>query len=180
MMRKTSRPFSFLVAVLAVCMFAAVGYRVGQSTQSSAAQAASTWQDAAAAAYAPARAYAYRIAWRHGYRQGWNAGIAAGASSGRRAGRAAGRARAAVRTTVARALAAALAATPVKIEPGTKTERCIEVAGGLCEALGPRITGKRCPPGSVADPKGGVVCVPGVLLLAARMTDTPTVRLFTP
>lgn len=179
-MRKTSRPFSIIVAILAVGMFAAVGFRVGRSERSSTADAASTWQDAAAAAYSPARASAYRAARQDGYAQGWKAGIAAGNSNGFRAGRAAGIAEAAQGTIAARAVAAALAATPIRLRAGIKTERCVEVAGGLCETLGPRVTGRRCPQGSVADPEGGVVCVPEVLLLAARVTGAPGAHVFTP
>ncbi len=178
-MRKTSRPFSIVVALLAVCMFAAVGFRVGRSERNSTTDAASTWQDAAAAAYTPAKSVAYRIARQHGFASGWKAGVAAGRSSGARAGRAAGSAEATQGTTAARALAAALADTPVHLNAGVKTNRCIEVAGGLCEALGPKVTGRQCPRGSVADPEGGVVCVPEVLLLAARMTGAPSVQVFT-
>jgi hypothetical protein len=178
--RKGPRPFSFLVAILAVCMFAAVGFRVGQSQRSSKTDAASTWQTAAAAAYSPARATAYRSAWHHGYARGWAAGAVHGKSAGSRAGSTAGSAEAAVGTSAARAVAAVLAATPVKLEHGVRTERCIEVAGGLCETLGPRITGRSCPSGSVADPEGGVVCVPQVLLEAARMAGAPGAGIFTP
>jgi hypothetical protein len=160
-------------------MFAAVGFRVGRSEQSSTADAATVWQDAAAAAYSPARTGAYRVAQRHGYAQGWKAGITAGESSGSRAGRAAGIAEATKGTIAARAVAAALAATPIHLKAGVKTNRCVEVSGGLCEALGPRITGRRCPQGSVADPEGGVVCVPEVLLLAARITGAPSAQVFT-
>lgn len=179
-MRKGPRSVSVLVAILAVCMFVAVGFRVGQSQRSSGADAASTWQTAAAAAYSPARASAYRTAWHRGYERGWAAGAAHGKLTGARAGSAAGSAEAAVGTSAARAVAAVLAATPVKLEHGVRTERCIEVAGGLCETLGPRITGKSCPSGSVADPEGGVVCVPQVLLEAARMVGAPGAGIFIP
>lgn len=179
-MRKGPRPFSILVAILSVCMFGAVGFRVGQSQRSSAADAASTWQTAAAAAYTPARASAYRTAWRTAYRRGWAAGAAAGRAAGARAGGAAGQTEAGVGSAAARAVAAALAATPVRLQHGIKTERCVEVAGGLCETLGPRITGKGCPPGSVADPEGGVVCVPRVLVLAARAAGAPSAGIFSP
>jgi hypothetical protein len=171
---------SALVAVLSVCLFAAVGFRVGQSQKSSSRDAANTWQLAAEAAYSPARTNAYRIAWARGYARGWRSGTAAGAAKGSRAGATAGQAEAAVGTVAARAVAAALAATPVRLTSGVKTERCIVVAGGLCETLGPRITGKRCPPGSIADPEGGVVCVPEVLLMAGRIANAPQVKLFTP
>jgi hypothetical protein len=177
--RKGLRPFSVLVAILAVCMFAAVGFRVGQSQRSSDSDAASTWETAAAAAYSPARASAYRTAWRHGYERGRADGAAAGSSAGARAGTAAGSAEAAAGSSAARAVAAVLAATPVKLQHGVRTERCIEVAGGLCETLGPRVTGRSCPSGSVADPEGGVVCVPQILLEAARMAGAPSAGIFT-
>jgi hypothetical protein len=178
--KSTPRPFSILVALLAVCMFGAVGFRVGQSVRTSESDASSAWQAAETAAYPSARARAYRSGWQAGYGRGWRAGTAAGAAAGARAGRAAGRAEAAVGTVAAREVAAVLAATPVKLGHSIRTHRCVEVAGGLCEALGPRITGRHCPPGSVADPQGGVVCVPKVLLIAARMAKAPSVSLFTP
>lgn len=161
-----------------MCMFAAVGFRIGQSQQISAADAASTWQTAAAAAFAPARASAYRAGWRHGYQRGWVAGVAAGSSAGAGAGALAGRSEAAAGSAVARSVASVLAATPIRLEPGIKTERCIEIADGLCETLGPQITGHGCPSGSVADPQGGVVCVPQVLLLAARLANAPGAGVF--
>jgi hypothetical protein len=179
-MNTRTRPLSILVAILAVCVFAAVGFRIGQSRRSSDADATSTWQTAAAAAYTPARANAYRASWRHGYEHGWSAGVDAGKSAGARAGAAAGGAEAAAGSAAARAVSSVLAATPIKLGQGVRTERCIEVAEGLCEALGPRVTGQRCPAGSVADPEGGVVCVPQVLLLAARLADAPGARIFTP
>jgi hypothetical protein len=169
-----------VVALLAACLFAAVGFRIGQSTQTSPSDVSNAWQTAELAAYPSARQSAYRTAWRDGYRRGRKAGSAAGAAAGARAGRAAGEAVAAPGAVAAREVAAVLAATPVKLGAGVKTDRCVEVAGGLCEALGPRITGRRCPSGSVPDPKGGVVCVPQVLLAAARMAKAPSVSLFTP
>jgi hypothetical protein len=178
--RNRSRPFSLVVALLAIGMLAAVGFRVGQSARNTTADAAGTWQTAAAAAYSPARARAYGIAWHTGYKRGWRSGVAAGAAAGAKAGQAAGRTAAAAAAVVANEVAAALAATPVKLKPGTKTERCIELPGGLCETLGPRVTGKRCPPGSRADPEGGVVCVPEVLVLAARMAHATSAKLFSP
>lgn len=174
--RNRSRPFSLVVALLAVCMFAAVGFRVGQSERSSAANAASTWKLAATEAYSPARAHAYELAWNAGHARGWRSGVAAGTAAGADSGRAAGQTAAAAATAVANQVAAALAATPVRLEPGTKTERCIEVPGGLCEALGPKITGRRCPSGSRANPEGGVVCVPDVLVLAARIASVSSAK----
>jgi hypothetical protein len=177
---KTVRPFSLLVAALALGVFAAVGSRVGQSTRASAAQAATTWQAAAATTFSHARSGAYRLAWQQAYKPGWSAGIAAADSAATRAGRAAGRAEAATRALAASALAAVLAATPVRLKRGIKTDACVPVGGGLCEVLGPRVTGRRCPPASVPYPEGGVVCVPRVLLLAARMTNAPNLGVFTP
>lgn len=179
-MRNRSRPFNLLVVMLAIGLFATVGFRIGRTAQTTATDVASTWQDAASAAYSPARAQAYRHAWREGYERGWRSGSAAGASAGTIAGRAAGRAAAAPAAAIAIEVAAALADSPVRLTPGTKTERCVEVAGGLCEALGPRITGKHCPAGSRADPEGGIVCIPDVLVLAARVAHAPSAKLFSP
>lgn len=170
-MRRRSRPVSILVALLLICLFGAVGFRVGQLVRPSAADAADTWQSAALQSYARTRTAAYNRAWRRGYAGGWRAGAAAADVAGRQAGRAAGQSWAAARAVAARALDAALAATPHDLRRGVRTESCVPVAGGLCEVLGPRITGKPCPPESVAYPEGGAVCVPRVLLTAARATS---------
>jgi hypothetical protein len=167
-MSRRSRPSSVLVALLVACLFAAIGFRVGQIVRPSPAAAASTWQSAAALSFAHARGAAYRRAWRQGYAVGWRTGTAAADAAGSRAGRAAGRAEAAMRADAARALAAVLASSPRKLRPGTKTEACVAITGGLCEVLGPRVTGRPCPPSSVVYPEGGAVCIPRVLLLAAR------------
>jgi|SRR5579884_4233130 len=179
-MPKPPRLLSLLVAALAVCVFAAVGFRVGRTVRSSAGEAVTSWQNAAAVSFSDSRAGAYSRAWKRSYARGWEAGAIAGRAAGRRAGRAAERAQAAAGAVAARAVAAALASTPVKLTPKVKTAKCVEVAGGLCEALGPGITGKPCPPASVADPEGGVVCVPRVLLIAGRIVHAGGVSVFTP
>jgi hypothetical protein len=167
-MTRRSRPFSILVALLVVCLFAAIGFRVGQIVRPSPAAAASTWQSAAASSYAQARAEAYRLAYQQNYGRGWRAGTTAAAAAGSRAGRAAGYTTAASRADAARAVAAVLASSPRKLRRGVKTEACVAVAGGLCEVLGPRVTGRPCPPASVVYPEGGAVCIPRVLMVAAR------------
>lgn len=167
-MPRTSRPFGVLVAILIVCLFGAVGFRTGQLVRPSTAAAASTWHSAASASYSRARTSAYRSAWRKGYASGWQAGASAGETAAQRAGRAAGRAAAAVRAEAARTLARVLSASPHKLRRGVKTERCVPVAGGLCEVLGPAKTGKPCPRASVPYPEGGAVCVPSVLLRLSR------------
>jgi len=169
-MRKRSRPFSVLVALLLACLFAAVGFRVGQIVRPSTADAASTWQSAAALSYARARAGAYRTAWPSGFGQGWRVGSSTANSQAERAGRSAGRAEATARAVAARIVASVLAATPHALRHGVRTESCVPVAGGLCEVLGPRVTGKPCPPASTPYPEGGAVCIPRVLLAAARAT----------
>jgi hypothetical protein len=162
------RPFSILIAFLLVCLFAATGFRVGQIIRPSTADAASTWQSAATTSYSRAKANAYRLAWQRAYASGWRAGVSAADAAGARAGRGAGEAEAAVQARAARALASVLAATPRKLPRRVKTEACVPVAGGLCEVLGPRVTGTACPPSSVAYPEGGAVCIPRVLLVLAR------------
>jgi len=166
--RRTSRVFSVVVALLMVCLFAAVGYRAGQIVAPSPADAASTWQSAAANSYSEARLRGYRATYPPAYERGWLAGIAAADTAGAGMGRAAGRARAAARAVAARALAAVLAATPRTLRRGVRTEMCVPVAGGLCEVLGPHVTGRPCPPGSVAYAEGGEVCLPRILLLISR------------
>lgn len=165
-----SRPFSILLALLVVCLFGAVGFRVGQLVRPSAADAASTWQSAAAISYARTRTGAYQRAWQRGYARGRRAGARAADLDARQAGGSAGQSWVAARAVAARTLASALAATPHHLPHGVRTEACVPVAGGLCEVLGPRLTGKPCPAESVAYPEGGAVCVPRVLLAAARAT----------
>lgn len=169
-MRRRSRPFSVLVAGLLVCLFGAVGFRVGQIVRPSSADAASTWHDAAASSYSHARASAYGRAWRAGDGDGARAGAEAGARAGMRAGLAAARAQAALRAVAARALSATLTSSPRRLRRGVRTRACVAVAGGLCEALGPRLTGRPCPQGSVPYAEGGAVCIPRVLLLVASAT----------
>jgi hypothetical protein len=166
--RRSSRAFSVLVATLMVCLFTAVGLRAGQIVRPSPADAASTWQSAAANSYSQARTRAFPAAYRPAYDSGWRAGVAAADAAGLEAGRAAGRARAAARAVAARALAAVLAATPRTLKRGIRTEMCVPVAGGLCEVLGPHVTGRPCPAGSVAYAEGGEVCLPRILLMLAR------------
>jgi len=178
--RRTVRPFSILVAVIALSAFAGVGFLVGRSNRISPDRVASIQATATAASYLRAESIEYRLAWQRSYHQGWAAGIASATADGTRAGSSAGRTEASAQAAAAHALAAALASTPIRLTRTTKTERCVPVGGGLCEVLGPGVTGNRCPPASVPNPEGGVVCVPSVLLLAARLADTPNVSVFTP
>jgi hypothetical protein len=163
------RPFSVVVLALVVSVFGALGFRVGRSDRVSIARATSTWVAAASAAYSHTRSSAYQLAWKRSYRRGLRAGRAAGIAAGTAAGRSAGQARSAARAEAARALAAALPPAPIKLAPGTKIDKCVPVGGGVCEVLGPALTGKPCPSASVPNPEGGVVCVPRVLILAARL-----------
>lgn len=169
-MRNRSRPVSILVAILVVSLFGLVGFRVGQIVRPSPADAASTRQSAAAASYSRARQSAYNVAWRRSYAHGWRAGVRTADAAGTRAGRSAGQTQVAVRAVAARQLASVLAAAPRKLKANANTERCVPVAGGVCEVLGPRVTGRPCPPGSVANPEGGAVCIPSVLLALSRAT----------
>jgi hypothetical protein len=177
---RTLRPASILVAALALSAFGGVGFLVGRTNQTSAASVAGAGASAAANSYVRAEANAYQLSWRVAYQRGWVAGIASGTTTGTRAGGAAGRTEAAKRTAAASVLAAALASTPTKLTRSTKTDTCVPVRGGLCEVLGPGVTGKRCPPASVPYPQGGVVCVPSVVVLAARIANAPNVDLLTP
>ena len=151
-----------------------LGFRIGRSNKASIARATSTWTGAASAAYSQTRSSAYQLAWKRSYRRGSVAGSAAATAAGTRAGRAAGQTRSAARAAAARALAAALPPTPIKLAPGTRTDTCVPVGGGVCEVLGPAVTGKPCPSSSVPNPEGGVVCVPRVLILAARLAHAPS------
>jgi hypothetical protein len=169
--RRTIRPLSILVAVLVLSAFGGVGFRVGLTHRTTQSGATNAWASAAAAAYSRANAGSYRLAWRASYHRGWKRGIESANAKATRAGRAAGRAEAAYRASAAHALATALASSPIRLSRPIKTDRCVPVAGGLCEALGPTVTGKPCPPASVPNPVGGAVCVPRVLLLAAQIAD---------
>jgi hypothetical protein len=170
---RRARPFSIVVVTLVVSVFGALGFRVGRSDRVSVAKATSAWAAAASAAYSHTRGSAYQLAWRHSYRRGRVAGRAAGSADGTRAGRSAGHARSAALAAAASALAAAIPPAPIKLAPGTTIDKCVPVGGGVCEVLGPGVTGKPCPSASVPNPEGGVVCVPRVLILAARLAKAP-------
>lgn len=178
--RRTIRPLSVVVAVIVLSAFGGVGFRVGLTHRTTQSGATNAWGSAAAAAYSRARAGSYQLAWRASYHQGWTRGIDSADAVGTRAGRTAGRAEAANRASAAHALANALASSPIRLSRATKTDTCVPVAGGLCEVLGPAVTGKPCPPASVPNPEGGVVCVPRVLLLAAQTADAPRPDRLTP
>jgi hypothetical protein len=167
--RRVVGPMSVVAAVVALAAFAGVGFLVGRSNRATKARAATTWASAAAAAYAHARSNAYAAGWHTAYQRGVLRGEAAARVAGTRAGAAAGQAAAAGPQHVARELEAALSSAPIKLTPGTRTATCVPVRGGLCEVLGPAETGKPCPPSTVANPEGGVVCIPRVLLLAAQI-----------
>jgi hypothetical protein len=165
------RPFSIVVLALVIAVFAALGFRVGRSDRTSTERATSAWDAATAMAYSHSRSGAYKLAWRLSYGHGLVAARAAASAAGTRAGRLAGEAQSAARVAAARALAAALPLAPNRLTPGTRTDKCVPVGGGLCEVLGPAVTGKPCPRASVPNPEGGVVCVPRVLILAARLAE---------
>src|SRR5437763_12970964 len=63
-MSRTVRPHSVLDALLAVCLFAAVGYRIGHTERASGADAASTWGTAAASTFTQARTRTYLATWQ--------------------------------------------------------------------------------------------------------------------
>ena len=124
-------------------------------------------------------------AYHLGFRARYTRGVAAGAATFQRPSAeidpAAGRAAAAslAITDQATALAAALASTPVSLKRSTKTHTCMPVGGGLCEVLGPGVTGKGCPRASAPSAEGGIVCVPEVLVQAARAAGVPGVNTLT-
>jgi hypothetical protein len=68
--------------------------------------------------------------------------------------------RAAAVQAAARVLAVANAGVP---RSATRhTQQCVQVGGGLCEVLGPAVTGRPCPPLSAPGARGDV-CVPELL-----------------
>jgi hypothetical protein len=172
------RPLSVLVLALVISVFGALAFRVGRSSRPTGARAMSAWAAAASAAYSQNRSSAYLLAWNRSYGQGRAAGSTAGKAAGTRDGRSAGQAASAARADAARALAAALPPPPIKLAPGTTIDRCVPVGGGVCEVLGPAVTGRPCPSASVPNPEGGVVCVPRVLILAARLAQGTLNRQF--
>ena len=175
------RVFSLAVVAIAVAAFAGVGYLVGRVERTSQANAATVRASAASATYRRAESSAYHRGFRARYTRGVAAGAATGARTGTRLGRSAGRAAAAslAITDQATALAAALASTPVSLKRSTKTHTCMPVGGGLCEVLGPGVTGKGCPRASAPSAEGGIVCVPEVLVQAARAAGVPGVNTLT-
>ena len=175
------RVFSLAVVAIAVAAFAGVGYLVGRVERTSQANAATVRASAASATYRRAESSAYHRGFRAEYTRGVAAGAATGARTGTRLGRSAGRVAAAslAITDQATALAAALAPTPVSLKRSTKTHTCMPVGGGLCEVLGPGVTGKGCPRASAPSAEGGIVCVPEVLVQAARAAGVPGVNTLT-
>jgi hypothetical protein len=170
------RVFSLAVVAIAVAAFAGVGYLVGRVERTSRANAATVRASAASETYRRAESSAYHRGFRAQYARGVGAGAATGAKTATRLGRAAGRAAAAslAITDQAAALAAALASTPVSLKRSTKTHTCVPVGGGLCEVLGPGVTGKGCPRASEPSTEGGIVCVPEVVVQAARAAASST------
>ncbi len=169
------RVFSLAVVAIAVAAFAGVGYLVGRVDRTSQASAASVQASAASVTYRRAEPNAYHRGFKDQYGRGLAAGTASGIKTGARFGRSAGRAAAAslAVTDQTKALASALASAPVSLKRNTKTHTCVQVGGGLCEVLGPGVTGKQCPRGSAPSPVGGVVCVPQALLQAAQAAGVP-------
>jgi len=169
------RVFSLAVVAIAIAAFAGVGYLVGRVERTSQASAASVQASAASVTYRRAESSAYHRGFKAQYGRGLAAGTASGTKTGAHLGRSAGRAAAASAavTDQARALAAALASTPVALKRNAKTRICVPVGGGLCEVLGPGVTGKQCPRASTPSAEGGIVCVPQVLVQAAQAAGVP-------
>jgi hypothetical protein len=175
------RVFSLAVVAIAIAAFAGVGYLVGRVERTSQTNAANVRASAASVTYRRAETSAYHRGFRAQYGHGVAGGAAAGGKAGARLGRSAGRAAAAslAITDQAKALAAALASTPVSLKRRTKTHTCVPVGGGLCEVLGPGVTGKGCPRASAPSAEGGIVCVPEVLVEAARAAGVPGIDTLT-
>ncbi len=169
------RVFSLAVVTIALAVFAGVGYLVGRVERTSQANAANVRAGAASATYRRAKTAAYHRGFRAQYRRGVSAGATSGSKTGARLGRSAGRAAATslAITDQAKALAATLASTPVSLKRTTRTRTCVPVGGGLCEVLGPGVTGKRCPRASAPSVEGGIVCIPQVLVQAAQAAGVP-------
>jgi hypothetical protein len=134
------------------------GFALGRSERTSKAAARADEQAARAQAFTAADTAAYRASWSRGYADGLRRGDHHGREAGTVAGRRNG-------TVVAsqRAAAGASAATG-----------CAQIPGGPCEAPGPGVTGHSCPPGSVPNADGGVVCVPQSLI--EEKNTTPSVN----
>jgi len=157
------------VVIVLACACGLVGLLVGRAQRIGSAQAATAQSDASTAAFRQAETAGYPAAWRAGYHAGWAHGSALGSARGRRAGLAVARVRTvhqaagALFLTAARsALSVAFASVPA--EAAKRTVKCVEVGGGLCEVLGPALTHRPCPDGSVPDPATARVCVPAVLI----------------
>jgi len=176
--RRRVHAWSILVVAVTAAAFAAVGFLAGRTSRPTIADAASAHAGAAGAGYAQGEASMYPVSWHNAYRRGWAAGVRAAKATAAADGRAAGRAEAARRTasTEAASLTAALTIAPAAVTKQTKTEKCVPLSNGLCEALGPGATGKPCPAGSTPNIPGGVVCIPRVLIVATHVAEQASVE----
>jgi hypothetical protein len=164
-----------LVAALAISIFALVGFLVGQASRTRSQAAGRVRASAELSSYRRAHELAFRVAWQAAYRAGWKRGTLAGSRDGSSAADSLLARRAAAARARRRAAQAALATT-VSVR-GARTDRCVEVGGGLCEVLGPGATGKPCPTGSIPEARGGLLCIPTSLIRAAggsgQLTQVP-------
>jgi hypothetical protein len=167
---RPSRTFSVIVVVLLASAAGAFSFAIARRLRTSPVQATAVRVSATSSAYGSAKTVAYRTAYAAAYRQGWSAGVAAARKAGRRAGGTAGLTAAARRAAEARRAAAlqaadrvlAIADATVPRSATRRTQQCVQVGGGLCEVLGPAVTGRPCPPLSSPGTRGDV-CVPQLL-----------------
>ena len=173
--RRSRRAFSLAVVVVLAAAVGAFSFAITRRLRTSPVQASATRVSATSSAFGTAKATAYHIAYRSSYRRGWSAGVAAARSAGRRDGRAAARAERAKRALAADYIRRSLALGAVGITPAQAehTDQCVQVGGGVCEVLGPGLTGRPCPPQSRPDPRGQVVCVPQVLIQRRSLPSVP-------
>jgi hypothetical protein len=167
--RRPTWPFSLAVVALVASLAGLFTFVVGRDLRTPASKAGAVRVSATSTAYGNAKSAAYRAGYAAAYRGGWARGVALARGNGARAGRAAGRAEAARRAAAAAAARSvfALATAAIPRAAARRTNRCVEVGGGLCEVLGPGATGRPCPAQSVPNPANGVVCVPQVLIQAS-------------
>lgn len=147
-------------AALGVAAVLVTGYAVGRAGAPDEAEATAAQRASYAAARPLARSEARERARSKAFAGALRSARRAGRTTGTRRGRRAGRGEAARREAEAARKANEAAAAQRQRDAARRPAPCVDVGGGECLRLGPGAGGGSCPPGSVPNASGGVVCVP--------------------
>lgn len=148
------------VAALGVIAVLVTGYAAGRAGAPDEAEAMAAQRASYAAALPAARSEARERARSEAFAGALRSAKRAGRTSGTRRGRRAGRVEAARLEAEATRKANEAAAAQRQRDATRRAAPCVDVGGGECLTLGPGAGGGSCPPGSVPNADGGVVCVP--------------------